>query len=183
MANKNKNVVQFFIELGVLKRLPRAGWVRVGVQNPETVASHSYRTAMIAWALAKFLNADADKVVKMALLHDVEESRTGDLDMVTKKYHLNDKRANAYSDILKNSPFMVEGLVLVAELSSQKTIEAKIVKDADKLDLFLQAFEYMRGGVKEAKKFMQSTKLEIKLNISKQLIREIEKGELNWWYP
>src|SRR3989344_4050557 len=146
-GDRKKRVAQFFLEVGVLKRLPRSGWIQVGVQNPETVGSHSFRTALIAWALAKFLNADTNKVVKMGLLHDLEEARTGDLNMVNKRYHLNDKRAKAYSDALKNSPFVIEALVLITELSMGKTLEAKIVKDADKLDLFLQAFEYKSAGL------------------------------------
>lgn len=182
-TKRKQNIVQFFLELGVLKRLPRTGWIRAGIQNPETVASHTYRTALIAWALAKFQNADTNKVVKMALLHDLEESRTGDLDMVSKRYHLNNKRAKAFSDILKNSPFAVEGLVLITELNMQKTLEAKIVKDSDMLDLLLQAVEYESAGFTEAKKWKLGAKRALKLKISKSLAKAIEKQELNWWYP
>ena len=181
-GGRNQNIAQFFLELGVLKRTPRSGWIRAGVQNPETIASHSFRAALIAWTLAKFHRADSNKVVKMALLHDLEEARTGDLDMVAKKYHLNDKKAKAYADVLKNSPFAIEALVLITELGLGKTIEAKIVKDADKLDLFIQAFEYKSAGLKVADKFMHSSKKELKLKFSKDLAKEIEKGDLVWWY-
>ncbi len=182
-VEQNKAVVQFFIELGMLKRMPRSGWTRAGIQNPETVASHSYRTAMIAWALAKFLNADADKVVKMGLLHDLEEARTGDLDFVMKNYQMNEKKAKAYSDILKNSPFAAEALSLVLELSQKNSLEAKIVKDADQLDLLLQSIEYENVGFKEAKKWKAGAKSGLKLKESKALARDIERQELNWWYP
>ena len=182
-GGRKQDLVKFFLELGVLKRLPRSGWVQVGVQNPETVGSHSFRTALISWALAKFLNADTNKVVKMGLIHDLEEARTGDLNMVNKRYHLNDKKTKAYTDVLKSSPFAIEGLVLIAELSMGKTAEAKIVNDADKLDLFLQAFEYKSAGLKSADKFMRSSKKELKLKVSKDLARQIEKGDLVWWYP
>lgn len=186
-----KGVVQFFIELGMLKRMPRTGWTRAGIQNPETVASHSYRTAMIAWALAKFESAkrtthhappDVNKVIKMALLHDLEEARTGDLDFVMKNYQMNEKKAKAYSDILKNSPFAAEALSLVAELSQKSSLEAKIVKDADQLDLLLQSIEYESAGFKEAKKWKAGAKKGLKLKESKALAKDIEKSELNWWY-
>ena len=183
MGNKEgKSVAQFFIELGMLKRMPRSGWIQAGVQNPESVAGHSYRTAMIAWALAKFRKADTDKVVKMALLHDIEEARTGDLNIVNKKYHLNGKKAKAYSDVLINSPFAAEALALIAELGEQKTIEAKLVKEADRLELFAQAFEYAQAGVKGAEKFMHSSRADMKLKSTKDMAKQIEKEDLVWWY-
>ena len=127
-------------------------------------------------------NPDINKVIKMSLLHDIEESRTGDLDMVMKRYHSNGKKAKAYSDILKNSPYSSEAHELVNELSLQKTLESKIVKDADKIELFLQAFEYEVGGFKEAAKWKHSSKSGLKLKSSKDLIKQIEKQEINWWY-
>jgi len=182
MKKSGGNIGQFFLELGVLKRFPRTGWLRAGIENPESIADHSFRTAMIAWALAKFEGADSDRVVKMALLHDLEESRTGDLDMVMKRYHSNGKKAKAYSDILKNSPYNSEAHELVDELSLQKTLESKIVKDADKIELFLQAFEYEVGGFKEAAKWKHSSKAGLKLKSSKDLIKQLETQEINWWY-
>ena len=119
----------------------------------------------------------------MALLHDIEESRTGDLDMVMKRYHPNGSKKKAYFDILKNSPYESEAHELVQELFAQKTLESKIVKDADKIELFLQAFEYEAGGFREAAKWKHSSKIGLKLKSSKDLIRQIEKQEINWWYP
>ena len=183
MAKKHgKNVAQFFLELGVLKRFPRNGWLRAGIENPESIADHSFRTAMIAWALSEFERADSSRAVKMALLHDIEESRTGDLDMVMKRYHLNDKKSKAYSDILKNSPYNREAHELVLELFAQKTLESQIVKDADKIELFLQAFEYEVSGFKEAAKWKHSSRTGLKLKSSKDLIKQLETQEINWWY-
>ena len=199
-----KNIGQFFLELGVLKRFPRTGWLRAGIENPESIADHSFRTAMIAWAIAEMENSqfavrskqfktahrkpltanpDINTVIKMSLLHDIEESRTGDLDMVMKRYHPNGSKKKAYFDILKNSPYESEAHELVQELFAQKTLESKIVKDADKIELFLQAFEYEAGGFREAAKWKHSSKIGLKLKSSKDLIRQIEKQEINWWYP
>lgn len=174
-----KSPAKFFLELGALKRMPRSGWVRAGIQNPENVASHSYRVALIAWVLAKIENVDSDKVVKMALLHDLEEARTGDLDMVMKRY-LGNKREKAFRDILKNSNFEKEALDLLSEKNS---LESKIVKDSDKIELFLQAHEYEAAGFKETEKWKTAARKCLKLKSSKKLVREIAKQNLTWWYP
>lgn len=69
----------------LLKRLPRTGWVESGVKNPESVADHSYGLAVMAFIAADNMGLDAEKAVKMALLHDIPESFLGDLTPKTKK--------------------------------------------------------------------------------------------------
>ena len=43
-------IVEFVYEVGQLKRLPRAGWLFAGVQHPESVAAHSFRVGVLAFA-------------------------------------------------------------------------------------------------------------------------------------
>ena len=63
-----------------LKRTPRAGWFRVGVDRPESVADHSFSLALLAWRLARETpGLDANRVVLMALLHDFPEARLTDI--------------------------------------------------------------------------------------------------------
>src|SRR4029453_4226945 len=69
-------------EWGALKQLPRTGWTRAGSQQPESVAAHTARTAMLAWIIAGLERANQDRAATLALFHDSQESRTGDLDHV-----------------------------------------------------------------------------------------------------
>ncbi|MEM0439980.1 MAG: HD domain-containing protein [Candidatus Caldarchaeum sp.] len=69
----------------LLKRLRRTGWVEVGVKSPESVADHSYALAVMAFISADKLGLDAEKAVKMALVHDIPESFLGDLTPRMKK--------------------------------------------------------------------------------------------------
>jgi hypothetical protein len=73
-------------EWGALKQLPRTGRTRAGIQQPESVAAHTARTAMLAWVIAGLEGADQDRAAALALFHDSQESRTGDLDHVGRNY-------------------------------------------------------------------------------------------------
>src|SRR5688572_1987599 len=63
---------------GKLKRVRRKGWVDRGVPDAESVADHSYRLALLAWAVARQRGLDADRALKMALFHDLAEAEVGD---------------------------------------------------------------------------------------------------------
>src|SRR3989339_335321 len=89
--NKSKEIVKFFYEAGALKNVPRSGWFLCGVKNPESVADHSFRTSVTAYLLAKEENADPEKCMKIALFHDIHESRILDMHKVCSRYIDNDK--------------------------------------------------------------------------------------------
>ena len=81
-----KFLAKFLFETGMLKRTPRSGLQFLG-SGSESVAEHSFRVIMIAYTLAHMdASADESRVLKMALVHDILESRTGDLNYVNKKY-------------------------------------------------------------------------------------------------
>lgn len=72
--------------MGYLKRAPRTGWFLAGVENPESVAEHSFLTALIAYSLALLEGADPHRTATLALFHDTGESRTGDIPSVGRAY-------------------------------------------------------------------------------------------------
>ena len=63
---------------GALKRVRRRGWVLRGVTEPESVADHSFRTALLALVLARDDSFDRGRCVAMALVHDLAEAVVGD---------------------------------------------------------------------------------------------------------
>ena len=73
-----KNLARFLLEAGKLKSIERTGWVREGMPNPETVAEHSWRVAFLAMLLGDELDVEKNKLIKMALIHDLEEAETHD---------------------------------------------------------------------------------------------------------
>jgi len=73
-------LIKFFIEVGKLKGSPRQGWVIRGIKNPESIAEHTFRVAVMAWVLADRKNKklNLEKIIKMALIHDLCEVYAGD---------------------------------------------------------------------------------------------------------
>jgi len=159
MTNKNKveKLTAFFYEIGTLRRILRMHQQTLFFHDPtDNISSHSFRTAFIGYFLAKELKADADKVLKMCLLHDLEEVRCGDQNWVHKRY------VKIFEDEirrgqLKNLPSSEELLKLSKEFDEKKTLEAKIAKDADLLDEIFLLKEYELQGSREAIDWLKGT--------------------------
>lgn len=75
-----KEFIDFFVEVGKLKEMPKKGWVLIGVKNPESIIEHSFQVALIAWILGekKKVRFNTERVLKIALVHDLCEIYTGD---------------------------------------------------------------------------------------------------------
>jgi len=132
--NQVKQLVLFFYEIGNLRKVLRAHQQTLLSQDlTDNIASHSFRTAFIGYFLANQLKADTDEVVKMCLLHDIEETRCGDQNWIHKKY-IKVFEEEIREGQLRNLPGTEELLALSKEYQQRKTLEAKIAKDADLLD-------------------------------------------------
>ncbi len=83
---KDKDIANFWYEAGQLKRVKRSGWWLININDPENVAEHSQRSAIIGHTLAKLEGADVSKVVLMCLYNDFHESRINDLHKVGQRY-------------------------------------------------------------------------------------------------
>ncbi len=144
-------LIDFMAEAGKLKRLSRTGWVESGICDPESVADHSFRVALIALILSDAGGLDSLKVVRMALLHDLAEGETGDLTPTQKEKDPEAARRaeeKAMERLLGKLPDTVRGTYTSAwrEFSEARTPEARLVRDADKLEMVMQASEYQREG-------------------------------------
>ena len=146
----------FFAEVRKLKDTRRAGWVERGVSNPESVADHSFNTAVIAFVLGSRLGLDTEKAIKMALVHDLPESRTGDRIMkeyweqggtVTKEEKYKEER-----DAIRGLGKLLGGkegrefVSLWEEFEKGESREARLVRQADKLEMLMQGWDYYKKG-------------------------------------
>lgn len=161
------NIIAFLAELQRLKVVPRTGWLLRGVRDVESVADHSYGVALIAMLLADLAQAqgfepDVEKVLRMALLHDLTEARTGDLPNTIKR-HFDKKSLSAADESIADEMLLGLGALgeeyqlLWREYEERETLEARIVKAADKLDLLLQAREYEKGGARNLNEFWENS--------------------------
>src|SRR3989344_2849774 len=131
--NLYEKIADFVYETCIHSKTPRSGLWFLG-SGSQSVAEHLFHTAMIAYALAHFEpKADKRKVVLMALFHDIGEGRTSDQNYVHQRYGRLSE-AEAVKDIASGVPFGKEIAELFIEEQARKTLEARIVKDADNLE-------------------------------------------------
>ena len=73
-------IEDFFQKVLELKNIPRQGWKeKLGINNPESVADHSYSTTVMSMILSDLEGLNSEKIIRMALLHDLAESVIGDI--------------------------------------------------------------------------------------------------------
>lgn len=126
--------IDLLFEIGSFKFINR-NWEQYLKVEMSNLAEHHFRVIWISLILAKYEKVkNTDEIIKMALFHDLGESRTGDLARGQKNYatQLEEK---AIKDIAKGSVLKNEIYSLWREYQERKSMEAKIVKDADNLDV------------------------------------------------
>jgi putative hydrolases of HD superfamily len=124
--------VSFLFELGTLRHVQRT-WTQFGGLDLANVSEHSFRVAWISLVIALDERADVGRCLQLALLHDVPESRTGDVNYVQRMYTVRSE-ARALADALDETSVKSHLMELWEEWEQRKTIEARIVADADNLD-------------------------------------------------
>ncbi|RJQ76384.1 HD domain-containing protein [Pseudonocardiaceae bacterium YIM PH 21723] len=141
-------IAQFAFELGVLKRLRRAGWWHAGVRDPESVAEHSLRVAQLAGLIAAEEGGDPARAAYLAIWHDSQETRVGDLPHTSQPYLDRPDNRRITADQVARMPEASACCVrdAVDEYEDRQTLEACCAKDADKLECLLQALEYRSVG-------------------------------------
>jgi putative hydrolase of HD superfamily len=167
----------FFYLVSELKKVPRSGWKnKIGIEHPESVADHSYGTAIMAMVLSDSYNLDTEKILKMALLHDLAESITGDfmpdeISKETKKL----AEDEAMKEILSKLPEEIANqyITLWNEYVKSETKESVLLHEIDKLEMAIQAVKYSSEGFSNEKLglFIDSAKSEIK---SKELLEILD---------
>lgn len=178
----SSSTARFIFELGMLKKTPRTGYQFLG-RGEENVAAHSYRTAMIAFILARSCpEADAWRCVGMALMHDVAEARTGDHNYVNRRYVKVDED-QVTREQLADLPFGPELASLKGEFEAGQTLEARLVRDADQLDLIFELKEHQDLGNPYAPKWIKSAKKRLLTPQAKALADQAEVTDwTSWWY-
>lgn len=127
-----------------LKEVDREGWKHRGIRAPESVAEHTLGVAFLAMAMAEAEGLDIEISLKMALLHDLPESKIGDISFHSPRYRDKERmEEGAAKEILSGISDYHD---LWLEYSKGESPEARLVKAADKLELLAQAIEYENKG-------------------------------------
>jgi putative hydrolase of HD superfamily len=177
-----KNLANFFFEIGMLKRTPRTGFQFLG-SGAESVAEHSFRTAIIGYTLARLDGeADVGRVLQLCLFHDVPEARTGDLNYVNKKYVKADE-PKAVADLACTLPFGDEYKGAIEEFVKRQSREALIAHDADQLEMILALKEYKDLGNRYADEWYPFAVRRLKTEMAQSLAETIWATDSSrWWF-
>ncbi|MBW2610326.1 MAG: HD domain-containing protein [Deltaproteobacteria bacterium] len=177
-----KDIINFLFEVGMLKKTPRTGYQFLG-SGRESVAEHSFRTAIIGYILSlQEPEADLRKTTLMCLFHDLHEARTGDHNYVNKKYVSVDEES-AVKDLAMDIPFGDEIISVTREFNTGESLEARISRDADQLDLILELKEKQDLGNKYAKDWLYYAVKRLLTESGKKMAQEIlQTDSTDWWF-
>ena len=186
-AGDDMDMLRFFREVAKLKRVKRAGWVVSGVKEPESVADHSFMTALMVLFLGKDKGIDLDRTVRMAIIHDIAESQVGDI-ITWRNHHMapeekTKKEKEGMKRLLETlGKEGEEYMRLWLEFERGETPEARFVRQVDKLEMILQALEYERkqDGLKYIDLYYSEPTTQIDdpelLSLLKEIVRMRPKG-------
>lgn len=135
-----------------LKDEKRTGWELRGIEDPETVAGHSWGTAYLILVYGPKEDINMEKALKIALVHDMPECKVGDIpsrpdseekevDEGKKKELEQEAMRELTQDLDEENLFK-----LWNEYKENQSDEAVFVKDMDKIDMCLQALKYEKEG-------------------------------------
>ena len=140
--------LQLLLDAHRLKRTLRTGWVMRGVADAESVADHSFGVAFISMILAELVDRPLDKakLLTIALLHDLSESVVSDLPTPAALYFPPGTKRKVetavLSELLRRLPCAEQWHVWWLEFEDGTSAEGRLVRDADQLDMLLQAYVY-----------------------------------------
>jgi putative hydrolase of HD superfamily len=147
-AKRADRIVEVMLGIDPMADLPRTGWLLRGVRPCESIADHSFGVAFVTMLLVDALREDGETVdgeraLRMALVHDAPEARTGDVPMPQK--------TASVSAALHELEALLTATLLPAPqretwtaMERGESLEARIVKAADKIQMMIKALIYAR---------------------------------------
>lgn len=178
-------LVRFWEFAARLKAEPRRGWLKkLRLQRTESVADHSFALSLLCLFEGERRSYNVERLLKLALLHDLEEAITGDLTPEDKESRGEDvvrvQKISAREELLSCFPKENQRVYreLWSELENESSKEAQLVDELDKLEMALQASEYAKGGIEatKLKEFYDSSRSAIKDPKLRRLLDEISSG-------
>ncbi|MEU9746643.1 HD domain-containing protein [Streptomyces niveus] len=170
-AGQAKGTAGFLLEMGMLKRAKRSGWWIAGVKDPETIAEHSFRVALIGSVLAMMEGADPAKTALLGLWHDTQETRVSDIPHIGRRYLDAASNEKVTADQVSAAhPAVREGAQrIVEEYENGNSIEVICAHDADKLECLIQGVEYREQGYSNVQGWIDSSLQKLKTASAQEL--------------
>ena len=180
-AERRARLIDLIHDAGMLRHTPRSGYAFLGTGS-ESVAEHSYRMSVIGLVLARLAGADAGRVLELCLFHDLHEARTGDFNYVNHRYDTCRAR-EALADAVEGTGLEDELLSVHDEFEARETLEARLARDADQLDLICNLKAELDRGNAFAAQWLESAVQRLRTPWAKELAEEALAADHNrWWY-
>lgn len=168
-----------------MKHVKRSGWWVAGIKDPESVAEHCFRCAIIGYYLAHREKVNPHKVLLMTLFNDIHESRINDLHKMGHYYiDFKDAEKRVFKDQTEHLDQDVRSELRSTrtEYDQQSSKEAVVARDADILECLLQAKEYYDNGHTKAKTFFRTAPDHLKTETARRWWEEILTWDsASWW--
>jgi putative hydrolase of HD superfamily len=158
-VHRNASLLDALLELQILDRVPRSGWMLRGVHDPESVSEHSWHVVVLVWALGPGVpGLDLGRALELAIVHDLAEVRLGDLPRTAARYLPDGAKHAAEEEALREllAPLGERAATLYADYRSKASPEARFVAACDKLQLMLKVTLYERWGAAGLGEFWQN---------------------------
>src|SRR5277367_6012931 len=190
-VKKNKKItpqvaaLNFFAEAGLLKRVKRSGWWVAGIENPETVAEHCFRCAVIGYYIAHCEGVDPFRVVTMTLFNDIHEARINDLHKMGHYYiDFREAEKRAFADQIADLDKKVKGALqaMRKDYELQLSKDSIVARDADILECLIQAKEYSDNGYPVAKTFFKRAPDYLKTKTAQKLWKQALLWDSHAWW-
>lgn len=179
------NIAKYLYEIGHLKHQKRTGWWRIGVRDPESVAEHSYRTAVIGYILASLEGANPERTAVLCLFHDTAETRIGDMHWITKRY-IQTKAGEqaAFKEQIEQLPHEIANAISasMSEYKEKSSKEALLAREADLLECLLQAREYEMQGYTKGSEWAKTCREGLQNETAKSLADACLKSDPGDWF-
>ena len=181
-----KNLLKFFLEVEKLKQMPRTGWVLREVKNPETVAEHTFRLAIISWLSAEKRNFNVKRAILIALFHDLCEVFAGDITPFLYYPKLPKSKSERRRILMKWARLSQEDKQKIGKTKFKKEKDGclKLIKFLNPRlakELFSSWINYEKGSSREGKFVNQLNRIETLIQSIEYFGIKDEVAGTNWW--
>ena len=171
-------MLEFLQTIGKLKSTKRTGWLNNSIKEAESIADHMHRMSIISMSISDD-KIDKNKLIKMAMVHDLAEAVVGDITphdgvSMEEKFKMEYDGIKLFkSQLLVETAFANEIEALWKEYEEGTSPEALLCKDIDKFEMIMQAYEYECAGYGPLQSFFDSTRGKFSHPEIKRMVSEL----------
>lgn len=178
------NFLELFRNINDIKHKEREGWKKHGVEGVrDTIASHSFGTAIIGWIVAEKHGRDSDRMVKMLLIHDLIMAHIPDVTPDDEEYDSKREMEMAKAEeLISKMPEEIQDEFedLFNEFQAEQTDFARIARESDKIETILQSIVYSEDLQEDIdQEFLEFYEEEFKTELGRQIYNELRQLSRN----